>query len=52
MNPVEELAETIDAFVLPNRYGDSMQVAAALDALVRYRIAEALKTQPETGVEQ
>lgn len=40
MTKVEELATVLEAHVMPGRIGDAMDLATAIDELIKQRVAE------------
>jgi hypothetical protein len=43
MTPIEELARALEAYVMPNRMGDAIDLATIIDTTVRDRVASILK---------
>lgn len=43
MTPIEELARALEAYVMPNRMGDAIDLATIIDTTVRDRVATILK---------
>jgi hypothetical protein len=43
MTPLEELARALEAYVMPNRMGDAIDLATTIDSFVRDRAAMLIK---------